>query len=95
MRMMGVLRPLPENFNRDVIMKAPSDNMMNTLAKSVLALYSYDDNANDISIPNVLRQCIELINLFDGIKNIIALGHLHRREVARSFRNTWFHKDNE
>jgi citrate synthase len=38
--------------------------MMNTLAKSVLALYSYDDNANDISIPNVLRQCIELITLF-------------------------------
>ena len=57
-------RSLPPTFTRDVIMKAPSDNMMNTLAKSVLALYSYDDNANDISIPNVLRQCIELISLF-------------------------------
>jgi citrate synthase len=45
-------------------MKAPSDNMMNTLAKCVLALYSYDDKANDITIPNVLRQCISLITLF-------------------------------
>ena len=57
-------RTLPSSFTRDIIMKSPSDNMMNTLAKSVLALYSYDDNANDISIPNVLRQSIELITLF-------------------------------
>ncbi len=57
-------RSLPVSFIRDVIMKSPSDNMMNTLAKCVLALYSYDDKANDISIPNVLRQCIELITLF-------------------------------
>lgn len=57
-------RHLPDHFTRDVIMKAPSDNMMNTLAKSVLALYSYDEKANDISIPNVLRQCIELVTLF-------------------------------
>ena len=57
-------RSLPSSFLRDVIMKAPSDNMMNTLAKCVLALYSYDDKANDITIPNVLRQCISLITLF-------------------------------
>ncbi len=57
-------RTLPSSFTRDVIMKAPSDNMMNTLAKCVLALYSYDNNANDISVPNVLRQCIGLITLF-------------------------------
>ena len=57
-------RSLPVSFIRDVIMKSPSDNMMNTLAKCVLALYSYDDKANDISIPNVLRQCVELITLF-------------------------------
>ncbi|MBQ3884737.1 MAG: citrate/2-methylcitrate synthase [Ruminococcus sp.] len=57
-------RHLPDHFTRDVIMKAPSDNMMNTLAKSVLALYSYDEKANDISITNVLRQCIELVTLF-------------------------------
>ena len=57
-------RNLPTTFTRDIIMKSPSDNMMNILAKSVLALYSYDENANDISIPNVLRQSISLITLF-------------------------------
>ena len=57
-------RTLPSTFTRDVIMKSPSDNMMNILAKCVLALYSYDDAPNDISIPNVLRQCVELITLF-------------------------------
>lgn len=61
------LRYLPAIFTRDVIMKAPSDNMMNTLAKCVLALYSYDSRANDISIPNVLRQCMSLISLFPMI----------------------------
>lgn len=50
-RILAEFRELPSNFMRDVIMKAPTDNMMNTLAKSVLALYSYDDRANDISIP--------------------------------------------
>ncbi len=63
-KLLADFRTLPSSFTRDIIMKSPSDNMMNTLAKSVLALYSYDDNANDISIPNVLRQSIELITLF-------------------------------
>ncbi len=63
-KLLADFRTLPVTFTRDVIMKAPSDNMMNTLAKSVLALYSYDDKANDISVPNVLRQSIELITLF-------------------------------
>ncbi len=57
-------RQLPGNFVRDIIMKAPSDDMMNTLARSVLTLYSYDDNPNDLSIENVLRQCIQLIAQF-------------------------------
>ncbi len=63
-KLMAELRFLPAVFTRDVIMKAPSDNMMNTLAKCVLTLYSYDNLANDISIPNVLRQCLSLISLF-------------------------------
>ena len=63
-RLLSDLRYLPSVFTRDVIMKAPSDNMMNTLAKCVLTLYSYDQSANDISIPNVLRQCLSLISLF-------------------------------
>ena len=72
-------RELPSNFMRDVIMKAPTDNMMNTLAKSVLALYSYDDKANDISVPNVLRQSIELITLFP----VLAVYAYHAYRYAR------------
>lgn len=60
-------RSLPPSFTRDVIMKSPSEDMMNTLAKSVLALYSYDHNPNDTSLPNVLRQCIQLIAQFPSI----------------------------
>lgn len=58
------LRQLPESFNRDVIMKAPSNDMMNVLQKCVLTLYSYDDNPNDLSIKNVLKQCLGLIARF-------------------------------
>jgi len=54
-------RELPNKFVRDVIMKAPSQNLMNALQKSVLTLYSYDDNPDDISIPNVLKQSLSLI----------------------------------
>lgn len=57
-------RTLPTSFVRDIIMKAPSRDMMNTLARSVLTLYSYDEKADDISIPNVLRQSLQLISLF-------------------------------
>ncbi len=57
-------RSLPPSFVRDIILKAPSKDMMNTLARSVLTLYSYDEKANDISVPNVLRQCIQLIANF-------------------------------
>ena len=56
-------RSLPTSFVRDIILKAPSPDMMNTLARSVLTLYSYDTNANDTSIDNVLRQCLQLIAL--------------------------------
>ena len=57
-------RNLPDNFVRDVIMKAPSSDMMNALARSVLMLYSNDLNADDTSIPNVLKQCLQLIARF-------------------------------
>lgn len=63
-RILGHYRSLPTSFVRDIIMKAPSHDMMNTLARSVLTLYSYDDAADNISIPNVLRQCLQLIALF-------------------------------
>ena len=57
-------RQLPKNFVRDVIMKAPSRDIMNALSRSVLTLYCYDRNPDDISLPNVLRQCLNLISVF-------------------------------
>ena len=57
-------RSLPSNFVRDVILKAPSRDMMNALARSILTLASYDDNPDDISLPNVVRQCVQLIAVF-------------------------------
>ena len=57
-------RSLPPNFVRDVIMKAPSRDMMNSMTRSILQLYSYDDKADDTSIPNVLRQSLNLISQF-------------------------------
>lgn len=57
-------RTLPTNFTRDVIMKAPSSDIMNSLTRSVLTLASYDKNCSDTSIENVLRQCLALIGVF-------------------------------
>ena len=72
-------RSLPTSFVRDIIMKAPSKDMMNTLARSVLTLYSYDDRADDTSIPNVLRQCLQLISMFPmlAIYGYQAYSHYH------------------
>ncbi|MBQ9764960.1 MAG: citrate/2-methylcitrate synthase [Lachnospiraceae bacterium] len=61
---LGQRRMLPQNFVRDVIMKAPSENLMITLAKSLLTLYSYDNDAENTSVPNVMRQCLNLISQF-------------------------------
>jgi citrate synthase len=63
-KLLSNYRTLPTGFVRDIIMKAPSDDMMNTLARSVLTLHAYDNKANDISIPNVLRQSLLLIAVF-------------------------------
>ena len=62
--LLGEFRSLPDTFVRDVVMKAPSSNMMNTLQKCVLTLYSYDENPEDISIANVLQQSLRLIAQF-------------------------------
>jgi citrate synthase len=61
---LGQYRELPNKFVRDVIMKAPSMDIMNALQRSVLTLYSYDENPDDISIPNVLKQSLSLIATF-------------------------------
>ena len=58
---------LPEGFTEDMILKAPSNNIMNKLARSVLALYSYDDNPDSTELPNMVRQSILLLSRFPMI----------------------------
>ena len=60
-KLLSRCRELPDNFAEDMIMKAPSPDIMNKLARSVLALYSSDENPDDTSLENVLRQCISII----------------------------------
>ena len=60
-KLLSRCRELPDNFAEDMIMKAPSPDIMNKLARSVLALYSYDENPDDTTLENVLRQCISII----------------------------------
>ncbi len=81
-QIIGKYRTLPVNFVTDIILKAPSSDMMNTLARSVLTLYAYDDRANDLSIPNVLRQCLELIALFPvlSVYGYQAYNHYYKGE---------------
>lgn len=62
--LLGELRTLPSGFTEDMILKAPSRDIMNKLARSVLVSYSYDPNPEDVSLKNTLRQCIELIARF-------------------------------
>ena len=63
-KLLGSYRSLPNSFVRDIIMKAPSTNIMNSMARSVLTLYAYDNNPDDTSLANVLRQSIQLIAMF-------------------------------
>ena len=61
---LGEYRSLPPSFARDMILKAPSKDVMNILSRSVLALYSYDDDPDTVTVENVLRQCLQLIAMF-------------------------------
>lgn len=72
-------RTLPNSFVRDIIMKAPSVDIMNALSREVLTLYSYDNRADDTSIPNVLRQCLQLIALFPvlSVYSLQAYNYFH------------------
>lgn len=72
-------RDLPNNFTEDMILKAPSPDIMNKLARSVLALYTYDDNPDSLAIDNVVRQCIELIARFPVL---ISYGYMARRHYV-------------
>lgn len=77
--LLGELRALPQGFTEDMILKAPSRDIMNKLARSVLAAYSYDTNPDDISLKNTLRQCIELIARFPTMAayGYQAMAHYH------------------
>ena len=65
--LLGEHQRLPDGFARDIILNAPSRDMMNVLARGVLALYSYDESADDTSVQNVLRQCLKLIACFPAL----------------------------
>lgn len=75
-------RVLPTNFTRDVIMKAPSKDIMNSITKSILTLSAYDDNINDKSLENILRQCLQLISELPmlGVYGYQAYNHYERDE---------------
>lgn len=64
---LGTKRKLPVNFTEDMILKAPSGDIMNKLARCVLASYSYDNNPDEVSVENVLRQSFELIARFPAM----------------------------
>ena len=89
-KLLGFYCSLPPSFTLDIIMKAPSTDMMNTLARSVLTLYSYDENADDISLPNVLRQCLQLISVFP----LLAIYGFHAYAHYHGGRSLTIHKPN-
>ena len=64
---LGEFRSLPEHFTEDMIMKAPSSDIMNKMARGVLASYSYDDDPENRSVGNVVKQCIQLIARFSTL----------------------------
>ena len=84
-------RALPRNFVRDVIMKAPSKDMMNTLARSVLTLYSYASLADDISLPNVMRQCLNLIAVFP----MLSVYGYHAHNHYNNGKSLYIHQPNK
>src|SRR5699024_11129448 len=80
-------RTVPTNFTRDVIMKSPTRDMMNSLSRSVLTLASYDDRADDISLPNVMRQYLILILVFP----MLAFYSYHAYDHYECGGNTYIH----
>lgn len=66
-QIMNQAKTLPKGFTEDMIMKSPSRNIMNKLARSVLSLYSYDENPDDTSVQNMLLQSVRLIGAFPSI----------------------------
>ncbi len=89
--LMASLRKLPKNFTRDVIMKAPSKDIMNSITRCVLTLASYDTNVSDNSIPNVLRQCLKLISVFP----MLAVYSYHAYNHYKKDESMYIHRPDE
>ena len=84
-KILGDYRSLPTHFVRDIIMKAPSKDMMNAMARSILTMYAYDDRADDTSIENVVRQSIQMISLFPLISVYAYHAYNHYHDGASLF----------
>lgn len=87
-QVMADVRTLPTNFTRDVIMKAPSRDIMNSMIRSILTLASYDAKANDTSVGNSLRQCIQLISEFP----LLAVYGYHAYNYYENFESMIIHR---
>ena len=83
-------RTLPPSFVRDMILKAPGKDMMNILSRCVLALYTYDENPDDISTANVLRQCLQLISVFP----MLAVYSYHSYQHYHHGKSLFIHQPN-
>ncbi len=84
----GECRSLPSNFTRDVIMKAPSQDIMNTMTRSILTLASYDKKALDTSVPNALRQAVQLIGEFP----LLAVYAYHAYNYSKNDDSMFIHR---
>ncbi len=84
----GECRSLPSNFTRDVIMKAPSQDIMNTMTRSILTLASYDKKALDTSVPNSLRQAVQLIGEFP----LLAVYAYHAYNYSKNDDSMFIHR---
>ncbi len=83
--LLGSYRKLPQAFFRDIIMKSPSVDLMNSMARSVLTLYSYDSAADDLSLSNVLNQCLYLIATFPMLAVYSYQAYAYYRSDSNSF----------
>ena len=83
--MLGSYRRLPSAFFRDIIMKSPSVDLMNSMARSVLTLYSYDSAADDLSLTNVLNQCLYLIATYPMLAVYSYQAYAYYKSDSNSF----------
>ena len=90
-RMLTVSRDLPTNFTRDVIMKAPTRDIMNSMTRSILTLSSYDDEAQNTDIRNVIRQSLNLIAVFP----MLAIYAYHAYNHYENLESMYIHRPEE